>query len=163
MMTVIPAIIMMAGLFLLLWSAVGFVQDKRFFSTAPKEVQEAVQPKQERFTGQHAVGWCMLIAALIMMLGAVLLGAWDGIRNGFVFRQFFTRFLVMLWSMKLFDILVFDWFLLCRSNFFPHYYPEVKGVLGTHLFGYNFKSHLKEMFAHIIISLLLAWGLTAFF
>ena len=84
MMTVIPAIIMMAGLFLLLWGAVGFVQDKRFFSTAPKEVQEAVQPKQERFTGQHAVGWCMLIAALIMMLGAVLLGAWDGIRNGFV-------------------------------------------------------------------------------
>ncbi len=75
----------MAGLFLLLWGAVGFVQDKRFFTSAPKEIQEAVLPKPERFKGQHILGWAMLILALAMMVGAVILGALDGIRNDFSF------------------------------------------------------------------------------
>ena len=69
----------------------------------------------------------------------------------------------MFWGQKAFDIIVFDWFLLCRSNFFPHYYPEVKEIIGPHLFGYNRKSHLIEMTAHIVVSVLLAWGCTALF
>ena len=73
MVTFSLTVLMCAGLFLLLWGAVGFVQDKRFFSSAPKEIQEAVQPKPERFAGQHVLGWCMLILALAMMLGAVVL------------------------------------------------------------------------------------------
>jgi hypothetical protein len=34
--------------------------------------------------------------------------------------------------MELYDILFFDWFLLCHSNFFPHFYPELKGIVGPH-------------------------------
>lgn len=33
-------------------------------------------------------------------------------------------------------------YLLCRSNFFPHFYPELKGVVGLHMFGYNKRTHL---------------------
>ena len=33
-------------------------------------------------------------------------------------------------------------YLLCRSNFFPHFYPELKGVVGPHMFGYNKRTHL---------------------
>lgn len=157
MVTFILTLTMMAGLFLLLWGAVGFVQDKRFFSTAPEAVRNAAQPKPERFRGQHILGWCMLILALLMMGGAMIFGAWDGIRRGFGFWRFFGRFLTMLWGMKAFDILVFDWFLLCRSNFFPHYFPEVKGILGPHLFGYNRKSHLTEIAAHVAVSIVLGW------
>ena len=47
----------------------------------------------------------------------------------------------MLYCMELCDILFFDWFLLCHSNFFPHFYPELKGVVGPHMFGYNKKEH----------------------
>ena len=43
--------------------------------------------------------------------------------------------------MELCDILFFDWFLLCHSNFFPHFYPELKGVVGPHMFGCNKKEH----------------------
>ena len=32
--------------------------------------------------------------------------------------------------MEVYDILFFDWVLLCHSNFFPHFYPEVKGIVG---------------------------------
>ena len=51
--------------------------------------------------------------------------------------------------MEVYDIVFFDWVLLCRSNFFPHFYPELKGVVGPHMFGYNKRTHL----IHFAISL----------
>jgi hypothetical protein len=79
-----------------------------------------------------------------IMLGAIIIGAFDGIRNQFGFWQFFIRFEIMLLGLKVFDIGFFDWFLLCNAgfNFFPHFYPETKAVLGHYLFGYNWKTHL---------------------
>lgn len=58
MTTFILTLVMMAGLFLLLWGAVGFVQDKRFFTTAPKEIQETALPKPERVHMHGAVLRC---------------------------------------------------------------------------------------------------------
>ena len=39
--------------------------------------------------------------------------------------------------MEIYDIAFFDWVLLCHSNFFIRYYPELRGVTGPHQFGYN--------------------------
>ena len=64
------------------------------------------------------------------VVGAFAFGGWDGIIKGFTFWQFFQRFLTMLWLLKAFDILFFDPFLLCHSNFFPHFYPEIKEYVG---------------------------------
>ena len=78
------SVMMMAGLFLLLLGGVGFVQNYSFFSSAPKEVRDAVpKTKPERFKGQHAVGWIIIILAFALMGGAMVLGAWNGIRNDF--------------------------------------------------------------------------------
>ena len=140
--TLLLSVMMMAGLFLMLLAGVGFIQDKRFFTSAPKDVYEAVQPREERFPGAHAIGWALVVLSILLMAGAVVLGAWDGVQHGFTFRQFFVRFLVMLLLLKIFDIVVFDWVLLCHSNFFPHFYPEVAGIVGPHQFGYNAKTHL---------------------
>ena len=159
-LTILLSLVMMAGLFLMLLSGVGFIQDKKFFSSAPQEVQAVVQPREERFPGAHAIGWCMAVISILMMGGAVVYGAWDGIRNGFSFGQFFARFLIMLWGLKAYDILFFDAFLLCRSNFFPHFYPETKPVLGPHLFGYNKKTHLVHIVAMLIGSAVLGWVCT---
>lgn len=46
---------------------------------------------------------------------------------------------------KIKKISFFDFFLLCRSNFFPRFYPETKPVLGPHLFGYNKKTHILHI------------------
>ena len=158
--TVLLAIIMMAGLFLLLLGGVGFVQDKRFFSSAPQQVRDVVPArKPERFPGQRAVGWVMVLLALALMGGAVVLGAWSGIQNGFGFWQFAARFLIMLLLLKAFDILFFDWFLLCSAglNFFPHFYPETKDVLDPCLFGYNRKTHIAHVICFIPCTALLSW------
>ena len=44
-LTIGLSIMMMAGLFLMLWGGVGFLQDKRFFSSAPKEELEISRGK----------------------------------------------------------------------------------------------------------------------
>lgn len=160
LMTIILSAVMMAGLFLMLWGAVGFVQNKSFFTSAPKEALDVIQPKEERFKGQHAVGWAMLILSLALMGGALIYGAYDGIKNGFGFWQFFFRFAEMLLLLKAYDILFFDYYLLCRSGFFPRYYPEVRSIYGPHLFGYNRKSHMFQTVLIITGSLIAAWFCT---
>jgi hypothetical protein len=127
-MTFLLSVIMMAGLFLMLYSGVGLIQDKRFFTSAPLEVQNAVTNHSERFKGAHALGWVLTAVSVGMLVGAPVYACYDGLRNGYSFMQIFVRLLIMLWGLKAFDIIVFDWILLCNSGFFPHFYPEVKEV-----------------------------------
>ena len=161
--TIVLSLVMMAGLLLMLWSAVGFVQEQRFFSSAPQEVLDVIQPKEKRFKGQHAVGWIMLVLSFALTGGAILYGGYDGVRNGFGLWQFFARFVTMLLLLKAFDILFFDWFLLYRSNFFSRYYPEVKAVLGPHLFGFNKKSHMVQTALIVVCSFAAALVCTLLF
>lgn len=160
LITVICGVMMMAGLFLMLLSGVGFIQDKRFFGSAPKEVRDAVpESKPERFKGQHAVGWIMAAVSVLLLVAAPILGAADGIQNDLTFLQLFIRFNVMWLMMKAFDIIFFDWVLLCNAgfNFFPHFYPETKAVLGHHLFGYNWKTHAVHFIGGAAAAALLGW------
>lgn len=99
----------------------------------------------------------MMILALVLLAGAVILGAYNGIQKDFGLWQFFIRFALMQLLLKAFDILFFDWVLLCHSNFFAHYYPEVKGIYGPEIFGFNKKSHLIQIVLMLLGSLLLAW------
>ena len=161
-MTFLLSVIMMAGLFLMLYSGVGLIQDRRFFTSAPAAVQNVVTDHSERFKGAHALGWILAGVSICMLVGAPVYGCYDGIRNGYSFTQFFVRLLVMLWGLKAFDIIVFDWILLCNSGFFPHFYPEVKEVLGPHLFGYNRKEHLTHIILSVPVSLILAAVCTLF-
>ena len=160
--TLILSIILMVALFLLLWAAVGFIQDRRFFSTAPKDIQQAVKEHEERFPGQKMVGWRMAVVAMLMFVLSFLYGGYDGVRNGFGFWQFFRRFLIMLYLLKAFDIIFFDWYLLTVSHFFQHYYPETEGCAGYHSFGFNWKGQLLRIVLFPFVSALLSWICTLF-
>ena len=63
----------------------------------------------------------------------------------------------MLYVMEIYDIVFFDWVLLCHSGFFPHFYPELKGVVGPHMFGYSKKEYF---IIYIPACALLAWVCT---
>ena len=140
-----------------LYGGVGFIQDKRFFSSAPKENLEAIPDKQERFPGAHILGWVIEGIAILLFLSAAALSVWDGVRNGFDFLRFFARFLIVLYATEIYDIVFFDWVLLCHSNFFPHFYPELKGVVGPHMFGYNKGTHIRYFVIYIPASAAAAW------
>lgn len=160
--TIVATLMVMAAYFLVLYGGVGFIQDKRFFSSAHKDILAVIPDKKERFRGAHIIGWVIAIIAVLLFAGAAVLSIWDGIRNGFTFLKFFARFLVILYCMEIYDILFFDWVLLCHSNFFPHFYPEVKGIVGPHMFGYNKKAHLLHFVIFIPVCALIAWVCTLF-
>lgn len=88
--TIISTMMIMVAYFLILYGMVGFIQDKKFFSTAPKENLTVNPDKKERFRGAHVIGWMIEVIALLIFIGAVILSAWDGIRNGFDFGKFFA-------------------------------------------------------------------------
>ena len=145
------------GVFSAAVCGVGLIQEKRFFGSAPKEVFDAVPAqKEERFRGARLLGWAAAGIAMLLFAGAIVPAAWDGVRNGFGFWKFFARFLIMLYAMELYDIGFFDWVLLCHSNFFPHFYPEVKGVVGPQLFGYNKKTHALHFALYVPVSAAMA-------
>ena len=162
LITIVSTVMIMAAYFLILYAGVGFIQDKRLFSSAPKENLAVIPDRKERFPGAHIVGWIIAVTALLIFAGAFILAAWDGVKKDFGFLKFFARFLVMLYCMEIYDIFFFDWFLLCRSNFFPHFYPETKGVVGPHMFGYNKKTHIIHFIIYIPICAAVAWICTLF-
>lgn len=160
--TILATLLMMLAYFLVLYGAVGFIQGKRFFGSAPKENLAAIPDKKERFRGAHVIGWGIESVAVLLFAGAAVLSVWDGIRNGFRFWNYFVRFLVMLYCLEIYDILFFDWVLLCHSNFFPHFYPELKGIVGPHMFGYNKQQHMTHFILYIPACAVLAWACMLF-
>ena len=83
--TVLAALTVFLAYFLVLYGGVGFIQDKRFFSSAPKENLDAIPDTKERLPGAHILGWVIVAVAILLFLSAAALSVWDGIRNGFAF------------------------------------------------------------------------------
>ena len=59
--------------------------------------------------------------------------------------------------MEIYDVVFFDWVLLCHSGFFPHFYPELKGIVGPHMFGYNKKAHIRHFVVYIPACVAAVW------
>ena len=164
LLTVFLAIVFCGAITLLLISAVAFVQDNRFFSSAPREAQEILKPRNEElFYGARAMGWVLIILSVLMILGVGVISIRDGFRSGFTFSGFFLRFVLIFTIYKAYDMIFFDWFLLCRFRFFQYYYPEVESVYNGRKYGYNIKSQLLKLFVIFpAASALAAWICTLF-
>ncbi len=146
LLTVFLAIVFCAAITLMLISAVAFVQDKKFFSSAPKEAQEALLPRdKELFYGARIMGWALLVFSMLMILGVGVISILDGIRNDFTFLQFFIRFVLIFTIYKVYDMICFDYFLLMKFHFFQFYFPEVESVYANRRYGYNIKSQLLKL------------------
>ena len=101
-LTLLLALVFILAVCLLLYAAVALIQDRRLFTTAPKDIQAAARDHPERFPGAHALGWALAVISLLLMVGAFVYGGYDGVKNGFSFRQHWLRFAVMLYLWKAF-------------------------------------------------------------
>ena len=162
LLTVFLAIVFCAAMAMMLIAAVAFIQDNKFFGTAPKEAREVlVQRDKELFYGARAIGWTLFILSILMSLGVIVIAVWDGLRSGFTSRQFFLRFLLILTIYKLCDMILIDGFLLLKFKLFQHYYPEAEHVMEGRKYGFNIKSQLLKLFVIFpAVSALAAWVLT---
>jgi len=158
-LTIFLSFIFCAAMTLMLFSAIAFIQNIKFFSSAPKEAREVLIPREnELFYGAHAIGWVLMAFALIMILGVGFISIWDGFRNSFSFLQFFIRFVFIFSAYKIYDMVYFDYFLLMKYHFFQYYYPEVEEVYANRKYGYNIKSQLlKLLIIFPAASALAAW------
>lgn len=144
-LTFLLLVLIICGVFLMLWAGVAFIQDKKCFTSAPKDVQAAIQPRQERFKGAHALGWFLRVIAAVLVIGSLFWGILDGIHRGCSFGQFFLRFLILLEGYKIWDMVFLDWYLLTKSRFYQHYFPEVEGCESLQHTGFNRKSQLLKL------------------
>ncbi len=162
--TVFLAAVVCGGITLLLVSAVAFVQDTRLFSSAPKEVRALLKPRdRELFREARAMGRVLMLLGCLTIAGAFAAAAWDGIRSGYSFARFFLRFALILTAYKAYDMIFFDWFLLCRSGFFRHFYPEAEPALSGRRYGFNIGSQLVKLLVLFPAgSALAAWICTLF-
>ena len=119
LLTVFLAIVFCVAITLMMFSAVAFIQDKKFFSSAPKEAQEVIVPREkELFYGARIIGWTLMAFSILMILGVGVVSIWDGFRSDFTFLQFFFRFVSIFTVYKVYDMICFDYFLLMRFKFF---------------------------------------------
>ena len=159
LLTIFLAIVFSVAITLMMFSAVAFIQDKKFFSSAPKEAREALIPReQELLYGARVIGWTLMIFSFLMILGVGVISIWDGVRSGFTFWQFFFRFVLIFTVYKIYDMICFDYFLLMKYKFFQFYFPEVESVYAGRKYGYNIKIQLiKLLIVFPAASALAAW------
>ena len=160
-LTILLTLVFIASVCLLLYAAVALIQDRRFFTTAPKDIQAAAKDHPERFRGAHALGWKLAVISLLLMVGAFVYGGYDGVKRGFSFWQHWLRFAVILYLWKAFAVFCLDWLLLTKSLFFQRFYPETEGCAGYHSFGFNRKEQLIRLavfpFAAALMALVSMW------
>ena len=157
LLTLLLSLVLILALCLLLYAAVALIQNRKLFTSAPKDIQAAAKDHPERFRGAHLLGWKLAVLSVLMMAAAFLYGGHDGVRRGFGFWQHFARFLTMLWLWKAFDIVCLDWLLLTKSRFFQRYYPETEGCEGYRQFGFNRKGQIARIVLFPFVAALLAW------
>lgn len=164
LLTIFLAIVFCAAINLMLLSIIAFIQDKKFFSSAPKEMQEVIRPREhELFYGARVIGWTLIIFSFIMIAGVGVIAIWDGFRSGFDFWQFFLRFVIIFTVYKIYDMVCFDYFLLMKFKFFQHYFPETESVFRDRKYGFNIKSQLLKLLVIFpAASALAAWICTLF-
>jgi hypothetical protein len=147
LLTIFLAIVFCAAMALMLLSAVAFIQDNRFFSSAPKAARDVIKQKdKELFYGARKIGWTLFILSVLMILGVGVISIWDGIRSGFTFVQFFLRFVLIFTIYKLCDMILIDNFLLLKFHFFQYYYPEAENIMEGRKYGFNIRSQLLKLF-----------------
>ncbi|MBR4473416.1 MAG: hypothetical protein IKS55_07220 [Oscillospiraceae bacterium] len=161
---VLTILLSMAGcalLFFGIWGVTVTMPTKLLAKNFPADVQERLQPRIEEWERQgmsprRSLGWVILILLCLAYIGLFVFGGIDGMRRGFSFWQFFSRFLIIGGVIKAFDIGALDYFLLTKTHFFQHYFPETEGCAGWQDFGYNRRQQTRQTIMIFIGSIVTA-------
>lgn len=158
-LTIVLSLIGCIAFFLLILGVTVTLPSPRLISFFPEDVQERLRPRVENqpMTFKRFMGWVILAAFCILYIGLFVYGAADGIKNGYSFWQFLLRFLIIGASIKVFDIVFFDYFILTKTRFFQHFFPETEGCKGWKDFGFNRKQQIRQCVAIVFSSLIVAF------
>ena len=149
--TIILALIMCALLFLMIWAAVYFYPWERLLEFFPKDIEEKARQHKPPFPAAPAIGRIIMALCTLGFIGVIVYGGWDGVQREYTFGQFLVRFLIILFGVKVFDIVGLDYILITKTQFF-----------GYHNFGFNRKEQIRQCIMLPFAALLTAWICTLF-
>ena len=73
LLTLFLSVVFCAAITLMLLAAVAFIQNEKFFSSAPKEAREVIHPREkELFFGARIIGWTLMGFAVVLITFLVL-------------------------------------------------------------------------------------------
>ena len=146
---------------LMILTAIAFMPYRGLAKNFPKDVREAVKSRLDEIEKQpkapRIFGGILIIIMCLLFVGVFIFGGVDGMNHNFTYSQYLLRFLIIAFGTKAFDIIALDYFLLTKTNFFTHFFPETKGCAGWQQFGYNRKQHLGQSVFMLICCLVLAF------
>lgn len=160
--TMILTLLMCGLLFLMIWAATYFYPWERLLEFFPKDIEEKARLHKPPFPRAPVIGWILMLLCMLGFIGVIVYGAIDGIQRGYDFGQFLVRFLIILFGVKVFDIIGLDYILITKTQFFQHYIPETKGCEGYYSFGFNRKQQIRQCILLPIAAVLIAWICTLF-
>ena len=92
----------------------------------------SILEREFRGTIETAIDMMILILILLLMISCYVWGGIDRMRRGYSYWKFF----IISVRVKVFDIICLD-YLLFKTHFSQHYFPETKGCEGWQDFGYS--------------------------
>ncbi len=146
LVTILLTLGMMVLFTLMIYVACEFMPMKSVVDFFPDDIRQHLKLRIESLTltPKRIIGMILFALILLGMLAIYIFAGIDGIRNDFTFLQYVVRFLIIGVGIKLFDIIGFDWFMITKTHFFQHFFPETEGCEGWHQFGYNRKQQLQQ-------------------
>ena len=122
----------------------------------PDDVREAANDHVDPPKHKQMIAHCLLVFFLISMLTGIIYIGLDGIRSDIGYLQLTLRFIVLLYVMKIFDIVVQDQWLVMTVGYFKKIFPETAECEGWKNRGFNNKNQIIRIILYPFLCMLTA-------
>ena len=146
--TFITAVILCTVEFLSILIMCPMAKPKLVLSFLPEDIREAARDHPEPAKWKQCAAHFVLLFFIATMLGGIIYLGMDGIKNGYGFWKLAGRFILLLYLLKLYDIVVQDQWLVMSTDYFKKIFPETKDCKGWNDRHFNDKNQIVRLIAY---------------
>ena len=154
--SIIVALVLCLIEFLVIVIASPFAKPSLVLRFLAEDVRFAAKNHPEPPKWKQMIAHFMLAVFLLLMLGGIIWLGIDGIKNGYGFWKLTLRFIIMLYVMKIFEILVQDQWLVMTLGYFKKIFPETADCEGWKNRSFNNKNQIIRIIAYPFLCMLLS-------
>lgn len=122
----------------------------------PEDVRETAKDHVDPPKHKQMIAHCLLAFFLLAMFAGVIYIGMDGVQSGIGYGSLTFRFIVMLYVMKIFDIVVQDQWLVMTVGYFKKLFPETADCAGWKNRGFNNKNQIIRIILYPFLCMLTA-------
>lgn len=122
----------------------------------PEDVKEkaAGHPEPPRF--KQMIAYLILVLFIISFLAGFIFLGIDGLKNGYGYWKLVGRFVLSLYTIKIFDIVVQDQWLVMTLGYYKKIFPETADCEGWKNRKWNNKNQLTRLIAYPFLCMISA-------